>query len=346
MSNNNRISKKFNTLDVIKGILIFAIVILHSKDTFNECIKGFRLFYNYGGYIVNTFFFAASGFGICYGYRNVIAEGKVSFFGFVLTRLKKFYPMYIITTAIMFFFTAHADGINFASAKEIILNVLCMSKGWFFNITPFSAQCWFLCVLFFIYILYWVIARLFGKNDIWAYVLFVVIGCVLMKLKLNIPFCYYDDGIGYASFFMGCIIAVFYTVYCRGKAETILLTMSFVIDAGLIYYLLVSGVFYREAIFEEVIFAVLIAPGILLFCLNPLINKAVDLMPILKDTFGIISMTVFFWHIIILRVFNAVWLKLSLYNSLGLKASYYIYLAATLVICYTITIIARRLKRS
>lgn len=341
MSNSKR--KNFTALNIAKGIIIWMAVFLHSRDFFNDSIRAFDILNNWVCLVVNPFFFISSGFGMIYAYRNRILD--TGFFSFMIKRLKKIYPMYLITTIIMFLFTIKADGLGAIKPLDVIQNLLLMTSGWFRNIVPYNIPAWFFSVLMLMYVLFWLVERIFKKKDVYVYIVLTIAGLFLMYKRLNIPFLYYEDGFGVAGFSIGALIGVFYLKYCNSKNGELINIMAAVIMTLLTAAVMMFTPSGMKNVFSEHLFTLFAAPAVLLWVVTGVVNKIMSGVPILDKTIGAITMNVYLWHIIIVRVYNAVCLKVGIYDLVGMKTSYIGYLITTFIGCYLITIFEKRIAK-
>lgn len=327
--------KNFTALNISKGIVIWFAVILHSKTFFDDSIRAFDAVYNWLSTVINPFFFAASGFGLMFAYRNKIAD--IGFFSFIWKRLKKLYPMYFITTVIMLLFTIKAEGLDSIVLKDVLQNFLLMTTGWFRNIIPYNIPTWFFSVLLLMYIIFWAVEKLFRKNDINVYLVLTCVGILLMIINLDIPFLYHENGLGIAGFSIGALVYGFYSKYCIGKKGILINVMAALIMTFL--SVLVIKLFPSKIVlsYKEPIFSLLVIPAILLWSISEPLNKLTDGVRILDRTLGRITKNVFLWHLIIVRVFNALCLRFNVYKMVGMKNSYILYLITTFIVCLVIT---------
>lgn len=338
MSSNR---KNFVALNIAKGIIIWFAVILHAKDFFNESVRAFDNINSWLYLVINPFFYMASGFGMIYAYRTRI-QG-IGFFSFMWKRIKKIYPMYLITTIIMLLFTIKAEGIGAIKLLDVVQNLLLMTSGWFRNIVPYNIPAWFFSVLMLMYVLFWAVERIFKGNDVYAYIVLAIAGLFLLTKRFNIPFLYYEDGLGLLSFSIGTLIGIFYIKHCNGKNGELVNVMAAIIVtllAVVAIKFIPSDIKYR---FSEHIFTLFIAPTVLLWVVTGILNKVASGVTILDKAFGTITMNVFLWHLIIVRVYNALCLKIGIYDLIGMKAAYIIYLIVTFITCHLITTAENRI---
>ena len=113
---------KKNTLCLngLKGIGAFIIAFMWHYQHFINSTSGplskyFPLSFNYG-YLMVEIFFILSGFGMMMGYCDRILEHKINFKDYIFKRLKKIYPLFLLTlliTAVLEFIYLRLNGSTF-----------------------------------------------------------------------------------------------------------------------------------------------------------------------------------------------------------------------------------------
>ena len=88
-------SRKFETLDALRGIAALSVVTFH----FASIYGGPHLFPH--GYLAVDFFFGLSGFIVSHAYQGSLDQGKPTG-QFLITRLMRLYPMYLLGLALGF----------------------------------------------------------------------------------------------------------------------------------------------------------------------------------------------------------------------------------------------------
>ena len=155
-----------------------------------------------------------SGFLTAYTYRSTLCEGQLSFSGFLARRLRRLYPLYILTTVVQLCLRILLNETTGITAKAILLNVLMIPSGWIDDSLPFNTPLWFVSVLILCYIIFFVLCRLTGKDGrryMTLVILFMLWGLVLEIGNFDIPFCYNYNGEGLLNFFAGCLLLEAYS---------------------------------------------------------------------------------------------------------------------------------------
>lgn len=179
-------------------------------------------------------FFMISGFVTYLAYgpklRETRESGLITVFRFVVSRIKRLYPLMIISILLMlaiqlicqarFGYLAvsndHPERLEFAS---VLLSVLGLSAGWISNHDEISINggTWYMCVLMICYCLFALVSvignriqheKRYLEKLMWL-ILFLL-GFVLMILKPELPLLYECCGQGYMNFFLGVLLCYVY----------------------------------------------------------------------------------------------------------------------------------------
>lgn len=170
-------------------------------------------------------FFLLSGYLIHQSYYKRIADKKISFKNFILPKIKKIYPMVIVTAIITFIlqnigfllygeYFLHADGGEIRnSVFSLLLSFLGMQSGYLSDNDAMSVNgpAWFVSILFLCYGIYFFVTSMLKRKWLQevAYFFIVILGGFLIIDAPGIPFLYVVNGRGYLSFFLGVLIREF-----------------------------------------------------------------------------------------------------------------------------------------
>lgn len=219
---------KINSLNGLKGFMIWCIVLFHTYRANNVFSDFFAL---YGGDIGNQFFFAISGFLTCYSFshNNKIKQGFTKWFGGKLLRIWPAYAFFNLIALI-------SIGITYISVSDILLVFTMQTGGALTDLYPFDFPGWFLCTLVFCFCLFY-LANYISDNTIfksrYIYILLVFAGLILQIKKLDFPYLYFHDGAAIVPFFIGCIICSEYEIFKKNKLVIYLIS---VIALALCFY--------------------------------------------------------------------------------------------------------------
>ena len=204
--------KRYDALTSLKGIFIIGIAIMHFYTEVGRPYDNIlNPIFNMGWYYGNRYFFMVSGFLMCLAYRDRISGQQTDIAGFVYGRLKKIWPLHILTNAfVLLCIIAMSHGWREEfELKMIISTGLMITSGWIEDVFPYNFPTWFICVLLLCYLIFYVISKLYGKHrDLYYVALICMIawGYILEIKEWSFPFCYHNDGIGFFNFFTGVLV--------------------------------------------------------------------------------------------------------------------------------------------
>ena len=284
-------------LTALKGLFILIIVIHNTLSVtrlFTQ-VPGTAFIVRFGGTLGNSMFFLLSGYLISAGYKTRILEHTVPFPAYLLRRLRKLYPMYILSNAAALLVELVRYGVSALNIEKAILTILLLGGG-------YNSPTWFLCILFRCYIVYFVVAY-FEKSSThylsWLS-LCVLGGYILAMGNWNLPFFTGGCGNGFMNFFLGCILAEVYPVISE-KLHRWLQPLFLVLLPLLSYLMLAYGV---EIIGGnlKVAFGFVLCPMALYLALAKGPCSWI-LQRKWLVALGKISSSIFFWHMVLYFVF-------------------------------------------
>ena len=314
----------FRSLTSLKGLFIL-IIVLHNTLDINPVfsnIPGVAFLILFGGQLGNSMFYLLSGFLLSAGYREQIQTHQISFPEYLLRRLKKLYPMYVLSNLAMLLLEIAHHGVSVINIEKIVLSAL-LVRG------PYNSPTGFVCTLFACYVLYFAITH-FSKSST-AYVAGLAFGVILgyNLLLADTDFLYLSsrNGLAYLNFFLGCMLAEGYPLISE-KAHRLLQPLFLVLLPLLMVLMLSVGV---EIIAGDVriCFAFAICPMILYLALakGPC-RSILQAKPFVA--LGKISSCIFFWHLVLYFLFCDLYALIS-QGSAFREMQYLMYLALTLL---------------
>ncbi len=314
----------FQSLTSLKGLFILLIV-LHNTLEINPVfsnIPGVAFLILFGGQLGNSMFYILSGFLLSAGYRERIQTREISFPAYLLRRLKKLYPMYVLSNLAMLLLEIVHYGVSVINIEKIVLSAL-LVRG------PYNSPTGFVCALFACYVLYFAIAHFSRSNT--AYVsglaLCVVLGYNLLMADVDWLYLSSRNGLAYLNFFLGCILAEGYP-RISGKAHRWLQPLILVLLPLILMLMLSVGV---EIIAGDVriCFAFVICPMVLYLALvkGPC-RSVLQAKPFVA--LGKLSSYVFFWHMVLYFLFSDLYVLISRGGTFR-EMQYLLYLALTLL---------------
>lgn len=295
----------FRSLTSLKGLFIL-IIVLHNTLAINpvfSSIPGVAFLILFGGHLGNSMFYILSGFLISAAYREKIQNHAISFPEYLLRRLKKLYPMYLLSNAAMLLLEIAHYGVSVINIEKIVLSAL-LVRG------PYNSPTGFVCALFACYVLYFAIAR-FSKSST-VYVTGLAFGVILgyNLLLADTDFLYLSsrNGLAYMNFFLGCILAEVYPLLSEKRHRW--LQPLFLLLLPLLMGLMLSNGVEIIAGDVRVCFTFVICPMILYLAL---VKGPCSGLLHFKGfvALGKISSCVFFWHLVFYFLFCDVYVLIT-----------------------------------
>ena len=302
--------RHYPALSGLRFLFIMMIVMYHCWPLFaSEMPDKITLFFREnGGNWGNYMFFTISGFLMCAHYKENV-HGGTTCGQFLLNRLRKLYPQYLVSMYACVLFNFVVTGFTYVNFKYILLNSLMMATGWVENIYQYNSPHWFAGVLMLCYVAFYgicVLARKQKRYFTYGCVALMLWGYILLSRNWNFPFCYFWDGEGFLSFFTGCLVYEFlHTAEIPEKMRARIIgaaAAAVTVFFGLSWFV---G-FEQLAGDSRYVLALLICPAILMACVKwPVLSKILG-NP-LMERLGKLSTTLFFWHIPVYQVVYYLW---------------------------------------
>lgn len=316
-----------------------TIVLAHAKGFFAvEYIPGVRFIVKYMLDYANYFFFVISGFLIQISAGEKIALGETDLLHFMGRRLKKLYPMYIVSNIAVILIQILEQGvISTVNVLLFLKMALMMSYGWFGNVQLYNFPTWFVCILMQCCLVFYFVAKQkYTRKDLYRLLLFLlpVLGYKMHLSSWDFPFATAANGEGYFCFFIGVLFGEGITRFSaladerREKLRKILIGVSFAVLA-----VFAAGTkIYSFSVFSGSVFAVnslIVCPVILFLAIyfRPY-EWLLSLPPFYA--LGKVSMSVYFWHAPLLFAMKFVrerWVPLGS-ASMNLQLAVYLILLA------------------
>ena len=205
---------RFDALTSLRGLFIL-IIAFHNTMAFRslfQSVPGSAFLTIFGGALGNSMFFLLSGFGMAFGYRDRMQNHTIAFRDFLLKRLRKLYPMYLISNFAALVLAVAQYGVSAINLQKIVCTVLLRMGGGLTGTDLYNAPTWFLCTLLLCYVVFFFVAYTCKTPTQYrcAMALGIVWGYFCMTTYLALPFCDSGSGIGLMNFFIGCALAEAY----------------------------------------------------------------------------------------------------------------------------------------
>lgn len=281
--------KSLDSLTALKGLFCLVIAI-HNTLAIHfvfDHIPGTSFILYFGGIMGNSLFLMISGFLFAYNYRDRIQARQVPFHNFLLRRLQKLYPLYLITNGIALLIDVSQYGPSAINLTRIVSILLLQSYD------PYNSPTWFLAALFLCYLLFFAISY-HSKNRTQyccAITLCMILGFVL---DTDLPFLGSKNCFAYMSFFAGCLLAEGYPLIAEKKRK-VLPHICVLMLMGIGYLFLKYGVQVISGDIETA-FTFLISPALLYLALaEGIYSRILQFRPLVF--LGKISTSIYFWHL-------------------------------------------------
>lgn len=293
----------FRALTSLKGLFIL-IIALHNTLADTQLfsgIPGTSFLVLFGGALGNSMFFILSGFLLSHGYKARIQSHSISFGSFLLRRLKKLYPMYILSNLAAFVSEVARYGASAVNLEKLVFTVL-LKAGGLGEHSPYNKPTWFLCALLICYVLFFAICH-HTKNHtqyLSGITALVILGYSLIAPSLQIPYLGASEGVAYMNFFLGCILAEVYPLISQKLHRW--LQPAFLAALPVCLYLMLSYGVEIIAGDVKIAFAFMICPMILYLALVK--GPCRTILQFKGFVFlGRISSSIFFWHLVLYQIF-------------------------------------------
>lgn len=325
--------KRLDALTGLKAVCCLMIVFYHTFKPTAENLQGIVSFINtYFADFGNTLFFLISGFLMAYFYRERISKKEITFSKFIVKKLIKLYPLFLISNVVCMFVAIGDDGIQAFDINRFISMIFIANGGTLEYFEFYNFPAWFAGVVLWCYVVYFFVAYHTKENNTFYYsllVLLVILGYVALGHSFNIPFFYDLTGKGYQNFFMGCILADVYKSLKNNKkieygaliALALFLLLAVIDDRGFGEY---CGSFPNVVAF-------FLGPILVYILLtNGFINAVFAAKPMYA--FGKISISMFYWHVV-LSWFYSYTIKDVIIDSSTYFVYYLFYWISLILIC-------------
>ena len=287
----------FRTLAALKGLFILLIAVHNTMliTPLFSGVPGMAFILLFGGLFGNSMFYILSGFLLSAGYKRRIQGHSIAFPEYLRRRLKKLYPMYILSNAAVLILELIRYGVSAVNIKKIVFTLLLVGN-------TYNHPTSFLCALFVCYILFFAVAYFAKSPTHYGFFLTfcVAAGYILTGADLELPFLSAANGLALMNFFLGCILAEVYPLISE-KLHRWLQPAFLVLVPLLLFFMLAYGV---EVIAGDVkvAFGFAICPMILYLAL---VKGPCSRILQWKGfvALGGISSSIFFWHLVVYMAF-------------------------------------------
>lgn len=324
--------RRFDALTSLRGIFILVIAVHNTMlvhPYLFQSLPGSGFLSLFGGSLGNSMFFMLSGYGMSYSYRDRIQRHAISFVAFLGKKLRKLYPIYLITNLAALLLAVVQYGMSAINLERIAATLLLNMGGGLAQASPYNTPTWFLCTLFLCYIVFFIAAS-YSKTDTryhCAIALGILCGYAFLTSGISVSFCQEGNGIGLMNFFIGCALAEIYP-WIKGSARKWLGPVSLV---TLLFFLWLLHSYGVGIICGnvDIAFGFCVCPLILFLALiDGPCSRILRWKPFVF--LGNISGSIFFWHLVVYYGFSILYALFHPGQDVQEK-SYLLYFAGMLV---------------
>ncbi len=317
--------KRLTNIDLLKFIASLCIALHHYQQRFDIYFeKGLN--FSGGiipfGYLVELFFII-SGFLVARSKKNETFIKNIS------KRWLRLFPYaFLATLSSYIVFLTYNTVIGSAmldrsySVPCVITSLLMIHQGWIIEYIGVNNPIWYLCVLMWLYIVYYAIKEFGGWIDnkikkgylvsILFYCGFVILGMGIRFLHMDLPFLHESNGRGYTAFFIGVLL---YHVTEKLTKKRMLITGTFLLVSGIVSVLM--------RLHLALSLTILVYPGFLLLLLN---TKQINCVYV--GSLGDVSFEIFIWHV---PLYNLIYFLMSV-AQINILNSYSVMLLSLIVV--------------
>lgn len=320
---------RFDALTSLRGLFILVIAFHNTMliQPLFHAVPGSAFLTLYGGSLGNSMFFLLSGFGMAFGYRDRMQAHTIAFRDYLLKRLRKLYPMYLISNFAALVLAVVQYGVSAINLQRIAFTVLLRMGGGLTGTQLYNTPTWFVCTLLLCYVVFFFVSYTCKTPTQYrcAIALGIVWGYFCMTANPMLPFCDSGSGIGLMNFCIGCALAEAYPLI-REKKRNWAAPAAFAALVLVLYLMMRHGI---EIICGDVnvAFAFLVCPLVFYLAMaQGLCTKILQWKVLVA--LGKISSSIFFWHLVVYSGFIIAW---SSSGKTIAEKGYLVYFAAMLV---------------
>ena len=304
---------RITSLDGLRGMCAFAVAFLFHFQMFGveAPFRGLIKTLQETGWLAVDIFFVISGFAVSLTYENKIAKDNISFYSFIIKRVKHLYPimhvtLFVCTLEHLLYFIkmGKAYWFSYFDIPHFILNFLGIQSGWFEATLSFNGPAWCISVEMLLYILFYFIVKVTRKNKVFLYCvesIGILLGLIILKKNLLLPFLNQFIARGVIGFFGGMIIKDIWLKYEKRELQERYVKWSVRLSAIAIFvwFLLCyfvgteSWIWGQEGILF--VFVISISPMSVWLALTGRLSARILNLRVLRALVNI-SLEIYMWH--------------------------------------------------
>ncbi|MCH5261427.1 MAG: acyltransferase [Lachnospiraceae bacterium] len=217
--------KRISGMDAVRSVAAIIILIYHYPNHFGNYMTSvpfatiLGIIYDYGLYMVEVFF-AISGFVMFYNCYDKIVNKDIQFCDYILKRIYRLYPLFLITTIIVgveqliIWINWHSVAVHTSNdIFSFIFTIFLMNAGIITRDIGFNGPAWTIPCEILCYLLLFVLIKLVdGKNKYWVGcgALFIIMLAEFVFPQMNIALFNSITARGIKNFFVGVLLCIVY----------------------------------------------------------------------------------------------------------------------------------------
>lgn len=271
------LKERMKALNFLKGISAIIIAYFyHYRNDFAinigknypyenlQGIFGGIKWWSIKGWMLTDLFFVLSGMTFVIAYKNKIALGKISFHDFMLNRVKRLFPMMVISTITMtimeYIYYICSGGVWWLSEANIwnvFISIIGMPTGWFNMGCIINMPIWYISILFQCYIIAYIFVRIINRckcsNWLWCIPIIFYLSVEYSALaNSNFLLINQFTARGIKAFFIGIVLTVLLEKYEAWIVKNLKPILIGVYSVLLLIYALFKA--FGEGIFGNVLY--------------------------------------------------------------------------------------------
>jgi len=310
------------SLDFLKIIATILIVWHHYQQILEIKFDKINFFYGkfYFGYLVELFFVLSVFF--MYSYINKIEQG-LSFKDFFIKRVSRLLPLISIAVIVYeIIIVIYPKVFNLLFLEQTLdifgsfISILGIQAGWFFKNPMINNPMWYVSVLILCYILFYILVKFNKKNNITIkFIVMVLLGIIIQRTRLELPFFNSYTARGYYSFFFGALFSIYFNNYkLKNSIKIVSLAVAIIIP----FFILGDNKIIIKL--TKYILPFLYYPSLIIILnFDVLKNKIFSNKGKVLNYIGEVSFNVYVWHVCGVLLLNII----NKYYNLNINLSTY-----------------------
>ena len=295
-------AKRLEALDALRGLAAIGVAIFWHYQHFKPesyPYETWAYWFYHHGYLGVNFFFVLSGFVFSYVYGEKIISRTIGIKRFIVLRLSRLYPVFLITTGVVAILQWARKSMGYEyfvypnnDIYHLLLNFFFLQAGWFEKGLSFNAPSWSIAMECIAYLVFFGTLYYFPKHRFLIYYLLILLGLSMQKTQASLPFFNQGTSQVLIAFFIGAFTYKINDYLNKGNKYFlyIIISISFFLSVAAS---LLGHEFFGETFID--VYVILLFPSLILAVLNfKMLKKLTSLRPF--TYLGDISYSIYLWH--------------------------------------------------